>query len=61
MWDINVDDKQTVIKHGGKTWSFPNSKIVLTQDNKSDSVNVKLLGTRKTILTIPNKEINDLK
>lgn len=41
------------------TYSFPTSKVILTKDNKSDCVNVKLLGSRKTILTLPNKDIND--
>ena len=59
MVNIVNDGTTLTITVDKVTYSFPTSKVVLTQDNKSDSVNVKLLGSRKTILTLPNKDLQD--
>ncbi len=38
-------------------YAFPKGTIILTSNKKSDSVNVKLKGSRKTIVSILAKDL----
>lgn len=46
-----------VFDNGTTQTAFPKGCVILTSSKKSTSINVKLLGSRKTILSFPAKEI----
>lgn len=59
--NINKSDTTLIIQIDKRVYSFPSDKVILTQDKESDAVNVKLMGSRKTILTLPLKDLSDFK
>lgn len=46
-----------VVVDNGKTYNFPLNTIIFAAEEKSEMVNIKLKSYRRTIMSIPNKEI----
>lgn len=52
----NIGDS-FILEKDNIQYAFPKGRVALTSNKKSTSVNFKLMGSRKTIISIPSDEL----
>lgn len=57
MVEVSKKEQTITIKNGYKTINFPASAVCAHADNGSDSVDIKLKASRKTILSFNYKDM----
>lgn len=55
---LNSTNVCTIDLGNGKRYTFPKGVIIATQNDNSDTVNIKLKASRKTILSINYKNVS---
>lgn len=58
MVDITKNGQTVTFKQGDKVLNFPASAVCAHADKDSDSVDIKLKASRKTIISFNYKEMN---
>ena len=59
MADITKINNGVNINYLGRTYLFPLSAIILAAEEDSTMVNVQLKGNSRTIIAIPNEELEE--